>query len=155
MSESGLDLQAAHEHFSASCFNASWDLIDKPERSAEDEERMLQLAMASAWHWSQRKDCTDQSRSVAYWQISRVHAICGRGAEAVRYGKLCLEASQAGKVAPFALAYAYEALARGESLCGHAIESNSWIAKAQEVIERITDADTQQMLRDDLATVGG
>jgi hypothetical protein len=24
---------AAHQHFSAHCFNAAWDLIDKPERT--------------------------------------------------------------------------------------------------------------------------
>lgn len=93
--ESGLDLQTAHEHFAVSCFNAAWGLIDKPERSVEDEERMLQLAVASAWHGSQQKDRTDQSRSIAYWQTSRVHALCGRGPEAVRYGRLCLDASQA------------------------------------------------------------
>jgi hypothetical protein len=153
MSESGVDLQAAHEHFSASCFNAAWDLIDKPNRSAVDEESMLQLAMASAWHWSKREDCTDQSRSIAYWQISRIHAICGRGPEAVRYGGLCLDVSQASEIAPFALAYAYEALARGESVSGNPIETKSWLAKAHEVVEGISDEETQQMLRDDLATI--
>ncbi len=153
MNELGFDLQTAHKHFSASCFNAAWDLIDKPERSVEDEERMLQLAVASAWHGSQREDCTDQSRSIAYWQISRIHAICERGAEAVRYGTLCLAVSQGKDVAPFALAYAYEALARGESVSGNPLETKAWLAKAHEVVARISDDETQKMLRDDLATI--
>jgi hypothetical protein len=109
--------------------------------------------MASAWHWSKREDCTDQSRSIAYWQISRIHAICGRGPEAVRYGGLCLDVSQGSEIAPFALAYAYEALARGESVSGNPIETKSWLAKAHEVVEGISDEETQQMLRDDLATI--
>jgi hypothetical protein len=46
MSESGVDLQAAHEHFSASCFNAAWDLIDKPNRSAVGDGVCLALVQA-------------------------------------------------------------------------------------------------------------
>lgn len=51
------------------------------------------------------------------------------------------------------MAYAYEALARGESLSGNRVESKSWLAKAHEVVERITDDAAKQMLRDDPATI--
>jgi ATP/maltotriose-dependent transcriptional regulator MalT len=153
MTESMDERMRAHERFSAECFNSAWDLIDKSDRSPTEDEEMLRLSMASCWHWTQRPDCTDQTRSIAYWQISRIHAILGRADEARRYGKLSLEAAGGVDVAPFALAYAYEALARAEGVAGNVSERGRHLGEAQEVLERITDADTRQMLSDDLASV--
>ena len=154
MSNPQFDLQEAHQWFAVSCFNETWSYIDKSERTPEEEEEMLQLTMASAWHWAQREDCKPQNLSIAHWQISRVHALCGRGAEAVRYGQLCLGASQGEGIDPFALGYAYEALARGEAAIGDHAKADEWLAKANEVAEMITDEETKQMLLDDLATIG-
>ena len=51
------DIQAAHQYFSADCFNKTWDFIDKDaDRSAEENISMLHTAIASLWHWSQRED---------------------------------------------------------------------------------------------------
>jgi hypothetical protein len=147
------DLQKAHQYFAVSCFNETWNSIDQADRTPEDDETMLQLAMASAWHGSKREDQTPQNVSIAYWLISRVHALCGRGGEAVRYGKLCLDASLKKGVAPFALAYAYEALARGESVLGNADRTRSFLAKARAVAEKLPDEDTRKMLLADLATI--
>jgi len=153
VSKPEFDLRKAHQYFAVSCFNSTWNYIDKTDRTAEDEEKMLQLTMASAWHWSEREDRKPQNTSIAYWQISRVHALCGRGAEAVRYGKLCLDVSQGEGIDPFALGYAYEALARGEMVSGNNDQAQSWLAKANEVAEGIDEEESKKMLLDDLATI--
>jgi len=153
MGETGFDKGKTHQYFSVACFNDTWGLIEKQDRTLEDEEEMLQLTMASAWHWSQREDCTPQNLSIAYWQISRVHALCGRGDEALRYGKLCLEASQADEIDPFSLAYAYEALARAASVAGDTDRCEAWIGEARQVAEGISDEETKKMILDDLATI--
>ncbi|UCF09915.1 MAG: hypothetical protein JSW65_07610 [Candidatus Bipolaricaulota bacterium] len=153
MSGPEFDEQKAHQHFAGSCFNAAWELIDKSGRTPAEDEEMLRMAMASSWHWTQRKDCTPQNLSIAYWQVSRVHALCGRGDEARRYGELCLEVSQREGIDPFALGYAYEALARAESIAGKEDRKKEWLVKANEVAESIADDDTKKMLCDDLATI--
>jgi hypothetical protein len=38
------DISAAHKYFAAHCFNAAWDLIDKPGRTAEDDRMMVALS---------------------------------------------------------------------------------------------------------------
>jgi hypothetical protein len=81
----GFDLGAAHKHFSAQCFNAVWGLLDKAERSAAEDQEMIQLALASIWHWTQRDDCSDTSMSVGYWQASRVHAVAGHADQTAEY----------------------------------------------------------------------
>ncbi|WP_395741367.1 hypothetical protein [Prosthecobacter sp.] len=72
------DSASLHRAFSADCFNRTWQLLEKPDRTAEDDEQMLLLAMASLWHWTQREDCTLRHRSIGYWQVSRVYAVRGK-----------------------------------------------------------------------------
>src|SRR5262245_27264138 len=102
------DRSAAHRQFSSECFNKSWELIDRAVRSATDDEQMLLASLASLWHWTQRADCTDQNLSIGYWQVSRVYSHLGQADNARRFGELSLQRS--GKLPPFFLAYAHEAL---------------------------------------------
>src|SRR5688572_4192069 len=111
--DSNFDIGKVHRYFSADCFNKAWELIEKADRTPEEDEQMVRLNQASLWHWTQRDDCKSTNMSVGYWQASRIHAILGRAGEATRYGQLCLERSQEQE-SPFFLAYAFEALARAE-----------------------------------------
>ena len=142
-----------HENFSVYCFNSAWDLMDKTERTPTEDEDMLRLSMASCWHWTQRSDCTNQQLSIGYWQISRIHSMLGRSIEARRYGELCLAASHDTSVAPFSLAYAYEALARASALAKNEAMKLEYIDLANKVIETMSDAEMKTMLLNDLATI--
>lgn len=51
------DLAAAHRYFAAHCLNSAWELIDRGERSAEEERLMVSLDQASIYHWLNRPDC--------------------------------------------------------------------------------------------------
>ncbi len=87
-----------------------WDLLEKPGRSPADNDEMLQAALASLWHWSQRDDCQPRNLAVGYWQASRVQSVLGNGLEARRFG--ARSAMHAQNEPPFYMAYAHEALAR-------------------------------------------
>jgi hypothetical protein len=147
------DLGAAHKFFSASCFNRAWDLIDKSNRTAEEDEDMIRLSLSSTWHWTQREDCTQQNLSVGYWQTSRVYALVGQAENAKRYGQLCLNASQGKDIPPFYLGYAYEALARAEAVAGNKEKMDEYLGEARRVADRVPKADTKKMLLDDLETI--
>ncbi len=147
------DVKAAHKYFAATCFNQAWDLIDKKSRTAEEDHEMLALSMASAWHWTQRDDCTAQNMSVAYWQLARVFALLKQGDNARRYGQMCLTVSKSEGVPPFYLGYAYEALARAEMVAGDKAKMAEYLAEAQRAAERVKDAESRKMLLDDLATI--
>ncbi len=147
------DDERTHQRFSVECFNAAWDLIEAPQRSIEEDEDMLRRAMTSIWHWTQRSDCTQQKVAVGYWQVSRIHALLGRADEARRYGELSLAASSAEDVAPFALAYAFEALARAEGVAGNADARDDYIVRARDVVETMSDAEARRMVLNDLETI--
>jgi hypothetical protein len=110
------DVAAAHKYFAAHCFNKAWDLIEKPNRTTEDERLMVALNQASIYHWLNRPDCEPKHLSVGYWQASRIQAIVGNAVEARRHAEVCLSYSVA--LEPFFLGYAYEALARAAHVAG-------------------------------------
>jgi tetratricopeptide (TPR) repeat protein len=147
------DVAAAHKYFSAHCFNAAWDLIDKTDRTAEEDEAMVHLSLASLWHWTQREDCTATSLSAGYWQVSRTYALAGEADSARRYGQRCLEVSQSEDVGPFYVGYAYEALARAESTAGDWDRMKEYLEQARRAAQEVGEADNRKILLDDLATI--
>lgn len=147
------DEDAAHRYFSAYCFNQAWELMDKPRRTEQENEQMLELSFASRWHWRQRPDCTSTNESIGLWQISRIYALLGRVENAQRYGQLCLDASRAGDVAPIYLAYAYEALARASAISGDKVQMQKYLARARGLNDQTNDSEEKQQLAADLKTI--
>ena len=151
MSTPNFDLAAAHRHFSASCFNSVWELIDKPNRSPDEDRLMVSMCHASLYHWQQRLDCTSRSLSIGYWQLSRVYALLGEADNARKYGRLCLMRSQNEE--PFYLGYAYEALARAEFLAGNQTVAEDVLTLARVQAAKVVDAGEREMLQKDLETM--
>ena len=147
------DVAAAHKYFSAECFNKAWDLIDKPDRTPEENEAMIQLSIASIWHWTQRADCAPANLSVGYWQTSRIYALLGQADNARHYGQLSLGALQGDDVPPFYRGYAYEALARAESVAHNKAKMEAFLDEARRAAEAVIDAGEKQMLLADLKTI--
>ena len=148
------DQAKAHKFFSADCFNNTWGLIDKEDRSPEEDEQMLLLAMASAWHWTQRDECAPSNLAVGFWQISRVHSLLGRADEARRYGHLSLKNGTAADSDPFTIGYAYEALSRAESVAGDKAKMTEYLAKAKKAAGEVPNEESKKMLLDDLGAIG-
>ena len=126
---------------------------DEEQRTPEDDEQMIRLSHASHFHWTQRPDYTTTSASIGYWQTSRIYAILDQAENAMRYGNLCLEASQAEGVPPFFLGYAYEALARAAAVSGNRQEMDDYLDKAKDTAKHIEKVDERKMLVDDLQTI--
>lgn len=142
------DLQSAHKYFSAHCFNAAWDLIEKKDRTEDEDDQMIRLAQASMWHWLQREDRVDRNLSVGYWQLSRVHFLAGRIEQARKYGRISLE--YARNEGPFYKGYAYEALARAAAEKSKTME---YLDEARKLASQIDDSEERKMLVGDLDSI--
>ena len=145
------DQTEVHRFYSAQCFNQAWGLIDKCDRTTDEDEEMIRLSQASIWHWTQREDCTPTNMSVGYWQASRIYALLGHADQARKYGRLSLDYSPDD--APFFSGYAHEALARAEMVAGDKDEMNKHIDAARQAAENVPDAKARKMLVDDLNTI--
>ena len=145
--------KSAHKYFSAHCFNQAWDIMDKKERSSEEELEMLLTAVASLWHWKQRKDVTATNLSIGYWQVARVYTLLGQAENARQFGLLSLQESLKEGVEPFYLGYSHEALARADAVSGDNERKATHLRLAREACEKIADQEAKKMLLDDLATI--
>ena len=147
------DLVAAHRYFAASCFNQTWDLIDKAERTGEECEQLIALGHASLWHWTQRADCSAKNLSIAHWLLSRIYAVVGDAVQAQRYAASCLRISESGGVAPLFLGFAYEALARAAQLARDRAGADGFLKQARELASKVEDEDDRKRLQDDLGNL--
>ncbi len=145
------DITAAHKYFSAENFNKTWELIEKSERTDEEDLAMLHAAIASLWHWSQREDVSVKNLSVGYWQISRVCNLIQQPSLARRYGLQALK--HAASLDPFYKGYAYETLARAEMQCGNRVVMRHYREKAFEMLGLVGDEENKKLLLKDLETI--
>ena len=145
------DVAAAHKYFAADCYNQTWKFIDNPNRTLEEDLSMLQTAMASLWHWSQREDVTSQNFAIGYWQVSRVFALMGQPENARRYGEMSLKSAQGGEIV--FVGFAYESLARAEMVAGNKAKMNEYLTQAWSFAEKVEDEEDKKLLVKDLETI--
>ncbi len=130
-------------------FNEVWTLIEAPDRTPEDDDRMLHAAHASRFHWGEAGTGVNLVRGE--WQCARVYSVLGRAEPAVHHARRCLELCSRHEVEDFDLPYAHEGLARAYALAGDAASAAHHAALAREVGERIADAEDRALFLRDLS----
>lgn len=147
--EEPFDPASVHRVFSSDAFNSAWELIEKEQRTEDEDEEMISLAHASAWHWTRRHDVRPKNLAISAWQLSRVYAEAGRFEEADRYARRSLAICQQDEVGPVFTGYAYEALARLAKATGELDTRDEWLALARAEAEKVGDKlDRNQLLSD-------
>jgi hypothetical protein len=138
----------------AELFNAAWRLLEKPERTADEDDEMLHAAHASRYHWIRAGTRVNAARGE--WQCSRVYAVLGRREPALHHARRCLELCESvvDDLDEFDLPFAYEALARAYAVAGDEAEARHWVARARAAGEAISDEDDRAVLEADLETIG-
>lgn len=110
------DEQKIHRQFAVDLFNMVWDLLDKTQRTPEEDDTMLHAAHASRYHWEKAGTALNLARGE--WQVSRVYATLGRAEQALYHAGRSLDICQANQFGDFDLAFAHEALARARDVAG-------------------------------------
>jgi hypothetical protein len=150
MSESSEPSAAdVHQRLAKDLFNRVWDLLEKENRTREEDETMLNAAHASRFHWGEVGQPVNLARGD--WQISRVNAVLGRVDAAAHHARSSLEILQENGIGDWDLAFAYEALARAAALSGDSTEFDQWMAKAHEAAADIADEEDRALVVADLA----
>ncbi len=144
-----------HRQLAVDAFNHVWTLLEKDDRTPDEDDELLHEAHASTYHWLKAPECRPENRVRGEWISSRVYATLGRGEPALHHARRCLELCEQHAVADFDLAYAYEAHARASAVVGDDERARRYAAAAREAGERIADADDRELLFGDLATLTG
>lgn len=128
--------------------NATWELLTREDRSADDDEDMLRRAYAAAYHWQRATDRGPENEARALWLQSKVWRALGLGELALTYADRCYAATTAAGLMDFDLAYAHEARARALQLLGRIDEGAEAHSAASEVV--IADDEDREIVVADL-----
>lgn len=129
--------------------NSTWELLDRPERTAAEDDDLLQRAYAAAYHWARAAGSGPANAARASWLISRAHVVLGHGDLALHHARRCMEQCRAADLADFDLAYAHEATARALAALGHLDEASTERTAAAQV--PIADPQDRAIVESDLS----
>jgi DNA-binding transcriptional MerR regulator len=137
----------------ADLFNKTWTLMDKQDRTPEENDEMLHCTHASAYHWMQVGTAANRARSE--WQVSRVYAILGEPERSLHHAQRCLALveSAPADMEEFDLPAAYEALARANLVAGNHEEAARYAALGRDLTAKIADEDDRKIMEADFATI--
>jgi uncharacterized protein YndB with AHSA1/START domain len=122
-----------HRQMAAEANNSVWELLEKPERTAAEDEEMLQRTYASRYHWARAAGRGPTHVSRGAWLLSRVQHDVGQPTLALHYADECLAVCEDQGLADFDLAWAHEARARALSALGRDDEADAARAAARAV----------------------
>lgn len=129
--------------------NSVWELVEKSERSAADEEEMLQRAYAARYHWARATGRGPANVARGAWLLAKVQRLLGEPALSLRYADECLTVCEAHELDDFDLAYAHEARARALEALGRGEEAAAAGVAARAV--PIADPEDREHVVADLA----
>jgi len=150
MSES-ISPKGEHRKFAVELFNLTWSLLDKKDRTREDDDRMMHAAHASRFHWGEIGTPLEFERGE--WQISRVYSALKRSEPAIYHAKRCLEICEKHNIKDFDIAFAYEAMARAHATAGNKTEFEKYIKLAKETGEQIEKKEDRDYFFSELKTI--
>lgn len=133
-----------HRKLGVEYFNKTWDFIDIPERTHEQDMLMIHYAHASRFHWEHAEDVTDLNRGRGEWQISRVYNLLGMGESALLHGKEYLRLCEKNGYADWDITFAYETIAYAYKVIGDHQKMKLYLElgyKALEHVEKKGDYD--------------
>jgi DNA-binding transcriptional MerR regulator len=133
------------------CFNHTWTLLEKPDRTQRETDLMIHAAHASRFLWEDVGEAVNHARGE--WQVSRVYAVVDRPEPALHHARRCLEIVEEHGVGDFDLACAYEALARAHATAGEREAADRYAALGREAAARIEEADDRELVLSDLDTL--
>lgn len=138
----GKDSIADQRQMAADLFNQTWELIDKPDRSTDDDLEMIHLAHASRALW--KKVGTEVNFVRGEWLIAHVYAIVNRSEPALVHARKCLEICEANHFGDWDLAFAYEALARALACAGDRSGAQENYRLAEQAGKQIAEQDDRE-----------
>lgn len=140
-----------HRRLGVLLFNRTWDLIDQPDRTPEDDVRMLLAAAASRWHWGEVGG--PEELATGDWQVAHVASLAGLPDLAHLFATRNLDAALTHGWNGWRLASAHEGMARA---CAARGDRDGWMrhaALATEALADETDDESRELIASQLASV--
>lgn len=147
------DSSAWHRRFAVEQFNRTWDLIDKPDRTTDDDLDMILAATTSRWHWAQVGEA--ENVATGDWQVAHVASLLGHGDLAQSFAKRNLRTALAEGWSGWRLASAHEGMARACAAVGDPAGRDRHVSAAGQALADEDDPESAQLVAEQLRTIPG
>jgi hypothetical protein len=138
-----------HRQLGVDLYNYTWTLLEKHDRTRDDDDELLSTTHASAYHWSHAAGAGPQNAARSQWQISRVNAVLGRGEAALYHAERCLEHCTENGIGDWDLAAAYEAVARAHKVAGNDAEYRRNLDLGRDALAQVADKEDSEHIAED------
>ncbi len=142
-----------HRRLGVDLFNGTWELMSQENRTPDDDDLMVHMAHASAYHWRQAGTAVNWVRS--HWLCSRVYAVLRRGEPSLVHAQRVLDLCAEHGIADWDLAFGHEAVARAHAVSGDAEAARAATEAALAAAEAIADPDDRALVLSDLESIPG
>ena len=132
-------------------FNHVWTLIETTDRTPMQDDEMIHAAHASRYHWGEVGKPENLARGE--WQCSRVYALLRRAEPALWHALRCLSICEEHGIGDWDIAFAWEAIARAQSVAGDGAAADEALARARELGAEVAEDEDRELLLSDLATI--
>lgn len=155
MAEPPFDVSRAHRWFAVEFNNAAWDLVEKPSRTAEEDEQMVHLAHASCLHW--KHDGTPLNHQRAQILLTNVYCQLNFASAAMRHAEKALELceSNGDSQTPFDRATSYLCAAQANACAGNEAKARELKQNAIEAAGEIEHPDEKRVFEQMLHRADG
>lgn len=145
--ESTKDVKETHQRFAIETNNATWDLIEKADRTHAEEIEMVHQAHASAWHWSKVGEPVNLVR--AHYLVAKVYFAVHQAKSGSFWANHVWKSTTDLGLTSWDYAFACEIMARARALECDKPGFEDYHAKAVRTIENL-DADDAALCQGEL-----
>jgi hypothetical protein len=140
-----------HRDLAVQLFNLSWELLEKPARTEDENFELLNAAFGSRYHWSFVGG--SEQFIVGDWMISRAAADVGESHLALTFAQRAYDEAQRVAVPDWLHASVCEGLTRAYAANGDELRREEWFARTKQVVALIVDAEDRELIESQLASI--
>jgi hypothetical protein len=142
---------ATHRRLAVDLFNRSWQLLELEQRTAAQDDELIHVVHAAAFHWGEIGNSARRARSEN--QCARVYAALGRPEAALHHAQRSLELVREGGdgFEDWDRATALEVLARAQLAAGNRAEAEHSAALARSELDKVADPEDREIIGSQLA----
>ena len=150
-------LEEANKYFAVRFNNAIWPLLEKPNKTEDENNELINLAHASLLHWSKRPDCKKINLQRGEYMIAIAYTEAKRKELALYHAERCkaITNEHPEENDDFDLPYAHLAMASALYLNGFNEEADKQLKEAQRLAGAIKNEVDKKIFMGDLVSAMG
>lgn len=149
MDDTKFTLEEAHKEFAVKANGEVWALLDKPDRTHQEDLLLIEAAYTSLYHW--RAAGTPVHVQRGEWLLAHIFTGLKMPQLALAHAEICYELTESAseKMADFDLAYGNEGMARALAVNGLLEEARPYLERAARFGAAIADAEDKSIFMND------